>query len=366
MMGDALGQTLDKFSRVMIITDNFMVESGIVSYVVKRLKTGSGHVIFSNVSADPDIATIADGINCMVEYKPDVIVAFGGGSAIDVAKAVLYFAQREYDIRKCILIAVPTTSGTGSEVSAYAIITDKENQKKYPIISEEIIPNIAILDAELVKTVPSAVTADTGMDVFTHAVESYVSTNSSDFSKAMSRKAIKLVSKHLLTVYHEPENIQARQGMHNASCLAGVAFSNSGLGLTHSMAHALGARFHLPHGRANAILLPYVMSYNAGCADSLTPVAKRYASISKVIGMESPSVRQSALNLIRTVRKFSGKMGIPPSIKAADVGRDEFEKALEMMSTAAISDLCTVTNPKKCTIEDIKMVFRKAYDSKLL
>lgn len=207
--------------------------------------------------------------------------------------------------------------------------------------------------------------ADTGMDVFTHAIESFVSTAASDFSKAMSRKAIKLVAKHLLTAYNEPENMQARQGMHNASCLAGVAFSNAGLGLTHSMAHALGARFHLPHGRANAILLPYVMSYNAGCSDSLTDVAKGYAVIARAVGMESSSVRQSALNLIRTARRYSGKMGIPTSIRDADISRDEFDKALETMAEATMSDLCTATNPKSCTVEDVALVFTRAYDGKL-
>lgn len=365
MLGDSLGQALGNFRRVMIITDSFMAESGMVTYVVRRLNNGADYLVFSNVSTDPDTVTVTDGIRCLVEYNPDAVVAFGGGSAIDAAKAAVYFAQKIHDMGKCPFIAVPTTSGTGSEVSCYAVITDREKQTKHPIVDEEIIPDIAVLDAQLVKSVPPSVTADTGLDVFTHAIESYVSITASDFSKAMSRKAIKLVAKHLLTAYNEPENMQARQGMHNASCLAGIAFSNAGLGLTHSMAHALGARFHLSHGRANAILLPYVMSYNAGCSDSLTDVAKEYAAISRAIGMESSNVRQSALNLIRTIRRYSGKMGIPASIKAADISREEFDKALETMAEASMSDLCTATNPKDCTVEDVVLVFTKAFDGKL-
>jgi len=365
MLGDSLGQALGNFRRVMIITDSFMAESGMITYVIRRLNHEADYLVFSDVSTDPDTATVAAGIRCLTEYNPDVVVAFGGGSAIDAAKATIYFAQKVHGMEKYTFVAVPTTSGTGSEVSCYAVIMDREKQIKHPIVNEDIIPDIAVLDAQLVKSVPPPVTADTGVDVFTHAIESYVSITASDFSRAMSRKAIKLVAKHLLTAYNEPENMQARQGMHNASCLAGIAFSNAGLGLTHSMAHALGARFYLSHGRANAILLPYVMSYNAGCSDSLTDVAKEYAAISRAIGMESSNVRQSTLNLIRTIRRYSGKMGIPASIKAADISREEFDKALETMAETSMSDLCTATNPKDCTVEDVVLVFTKAFDGKL-
>ena len=250
-------------------------------------------------------------------------------------------------------------------MSRFAVITDPEKEVKYPLVEDSLLPDVAILDAVLTASVPPTVTADTGIDVFTHAVEALVSTAANDFSDAAAEKSIKLVRKHLLTAYREPDNMEARQGMHNASCLAGVAFSNSGLGLNHGMAHALGARFHIPHGRANGILLPYVMSFNAGCSESLTPVAKRYAKIARLLGLESSSVRQSALNLIRTARKYVEQFKIPSSIQAAGVNKDEFEAELDAMAEAALADRCTATNPKPCTKEDILQVFRKAYVGKI-
>ncbi|KAB5102278.1 iron-containing alcohol dehydrogenase, partial [Bacteroides thetaiotaomicron] len=211
----------------------------------------------------------------------------------------------------------------------------------------------------------AAALMDTGIDVFTHAVEAFVSTEASDFSDAAAEKAIKLVKRHLLPAYQNPEDRKARQGMHNASCLAGIAFSNSGLGLNHGMAHALGARFHIPHGRANGILLPYVMSFNAGCAEQLTSTAKRYARISRLLELESSSVRQSALNLIRTARRYIEKLNMPSTLQAAGVNAAEFEEAVHDMAEAALADRCTATNPRSCTAEEIEQIFRKAYSGKL-
>ena len=168
-----------------------------------------------------------------------------------------------------------------------------------------------------------------------------------------------------VSAYQNPEDRKARQGMHNASCLAGIAFSNSGLGLNHGMAHALGARFHIPHGRANGILLPYVMSFNAGCAEQLTSTAKRYARISRLLELESSSVRQSALNLIRTARRYIEKLNMPSTLQAAGVNAAEFEEAVHDMAEAALADRCTATNPRSCTAEEIEQIFRKAYSGKL-
>ena len=245
------------------------------------------------------------------------------------------------------------------------MITDPEKEVKYPLVEDSLLPDVAILDAELTVSVPPSVTADTGIDVFTHAVEALVSTAATDFSDAAAEKAIKLVRRHLMTAYHQPGDMAARQGMHNASCLAGVAFSNSGLGLNHGMAHALGARFHIPHGRANGILLPYVMSFNAGCSESLTPVAKRYAKIARLLGLEATSVRQSALNLIRTARRYVEQLNIPSSIQVAGVDKAEFEAEAEAMAEAALADRCTATNPRPCSKEEILQVFHKAYIGRL-
>ena len=366
LMGGGLETLAPKLKRAFIVTDSFMASSGKVGYVTAKLEAaGVEYRIFDQVRADPDVGTVSRGVEVIGDFKPDAVIAFGGGSPIDAAKAIVFFAGKTCDMRGCQFIAIPTTSGTGSEVTPFAVITDPEKEVKYPLVEESLLPDLAILDAGLTVSVPPSVTADTGIDVFTHAVEALVSTEASDFSDAAAEKAIKLVRKHLLAAYRRPEDMEARQGMHNASCLAGMAFSNSGLGLNHGMAHALGARFHIPHGRANGILLPYVMSFNAGCHESLTPVAKRYAKIARLLGLESSSVRQSALNLIRTARRYVEQLSIPSTIQKAGVSKEEFEAELEGMAEAALADRCTAANPRPCTKEEILQVFQKAYTGKI-
>ena len=366
MEGGGLETLAPKLHKVFIVTDGFMASSGKVSYITEKLdRAGAEYRVFDQVKADPDIGTVTKGVDMIQEFHPDAVIAFGGGSPIDAAKAIVFFAAKTCDMRECMFIAVPTTSGTGSEVSKFAVITDPEKEVKYPLVEDSLLPDVAILDAELTVSVPPSVTADTGIDVFTHAVEALVSTAATDFSDAAAEKAIKLVRRHLMTAYHQPGDMAARQGMHNASCLAGVAFSNSGVGLNHGMAHALGARFHIPHGRANGILLPYVMSFNAGCSESLTPVAKRYAKIARLLGLEATSVRQSALNLIRTARRYVEQLNIPSSIQAAGVDKAEFEAEAEAMAEAALADRCTATNPRPCSKEEILQVFHKAYIGRL-
>lgn len=366
MEGGGLETLAPKLHKVFIVTDGFMASSGKVSYITEKLdRAGAEYRVFDQVKADPDIGTVTKGVDMIQEFHPDAVIAFGGGSPIDAAKAIVFFAAKTCDMRECMFIAVPTTSGTGSEVSKFAVITDPEKEVKYPLVEDSLLPDVAILDAELTVSVPPSVTADTGIDVFTHAVEALVSTAATDFSDAAAEKAIKLVRRHLMTAYHQPGDMAARQGMHNASCLAGVAFSNSGLGLNHGMAHALGARFHIPHGRANGILLPYVMSFNAGCSESLTPVAKRYAKIARLLGLEATSVRQSALNLIRTARRYVEQLNIPSSIQAAGVDKAEFEAEAEAMAEAALADRCTAINPRPCSKEEILQVFHKAYIGRL-
>lgn len=366
MLGGCLNCLTDPLQRLFIVTDRFMAESGKVSYVTDQLQNpGQEYIVFSDVRADPDIETVTRGVSALLDFNADGVIAFGGGSAIDAAKAMVFFAAKQRDLRDVPFIAIPTTSGIGSEVSRFAVITDPVKETKYPLVNDSLLPDAAVLDAALTTSVPPSVTADTGLDVFTHAVEAFVSTEATDFSDAAAEKAIKLVKHHLLNAYKDPENLVSRQGMHNASCLAGIAFSNSGLGLNHGMAHAMGARFHISHGRANGILLPYVMSFNAGCVDTLTPTAKRYAQISRLLGLESSSIRQSALNLIRTARRFVEKLNVPSTIQAAGVTPSQFEAELDEMAAAALADRCTATNPRECTLEDIKNIFRAAYYGKL-
>lgn len=348
------------FERVLIVTDNFMIKSGKIRYVTDRLRPGAEYEIFSDVAADPDIDTVSRGMSVYGEFLPDAVVAFGGGSPIDTAKALIFFADKSGHAARP-LIAVPTTSGAGSEVSRFAVISDPVSQVKYALADDRLIPDAAVLDAALTISVPPAVTADTAMDVLTHAIEAYVSTDADDFSKAPAEKAARLVLANMLTVYAEPENPEARQKVHTASCLAGIAFSNAGLGLVHGAAHAVGARFHIPHGRANAILLPYVMSFNAGCSDSLTPAAGEYAELAGCVGLGASNMRQSVLNLIRTVRRVAGQMRIPSSLREAGVLESDFNEALESLADAAYLDRSTRTNPRKCTRGEIAGVLRKAY-----
>ena len=300
----------DGMTKVLIVTDKFMHESGTVSYVTDVLD----HLkvewkIFSEVRPDPDIMTVSKGVAMILEFQPQAVVALGGGSSIDAAKAIVYFAAKESNAPRCKFVAIPTTSGTGSEMTNFAVISNPEKAAKYPLVNDELYPDIAVLDAELVKTVPPAITAATGMDVFTHAVEAFVCTEANHFTDACAEKAMKLVRSYLLRCYKNPEDMEARQGMHDASCLAGIAFTNAGLGLVHGMAHTFGAHFHVPHGKANAILLPYVMGFNAGCYDSqLTDVAKKYARISRLLRIEGPGIRQSAFSLIRTMRQYNTRL----------------------------------------------------------
>lgn len=354
-------------NKVFVVTDKFMFESGKIAYVTEKLEElGIEYEVFSDVSADPDIDIVTKGVGRMLRFAPNAVIAFGGGSSIDAAKSIVYFVKREGNMEQCLFVAIPTTSGTGSEVSRFSIITDKEKGIKYPLVDDSLLPNAAILDAELVKSVPPAVTADTGIDVLTHAIEAFVSTQANDFTDAAAEKAMKLVRRYLLRVYENPDDMEARQGMHNASCLAGIAFSNSGLGLNHGMAHALGGKFHIPHGKANGILLPYVMAYNAGCHDTLTATAKRYAQIARILHLESSSIRQSAFNMVRTTKQYINKLNIPNTIEAFGVRQEEFEKELESMAEAAWKDSCTATNPRKCSKEDIITVYKRAYFGKVL
>ncbi|ANZ44342.1 1-propanol dehydrogenase PduQ [Cloacibacillus porcorum] len=363
---DALADAVGGARRVFIVSDPFMVSSGKISYVTDYLEgTGAEYEIFSDVQADPDIETVAAGTARIIEFKPDHVVVLGGGSPIDAAKAIVFFAHQQGAIPPCPFTAIPTTSGTGSEVSSFAVITDHKKNVKYPMVDDSLLPTSAVLNAELVMSVPPKVTADAGLDVLTHAIEAFVSTNRTDFTDAMAEKAIKLIYRYLLTVYQEPDNYEARQRVHNASCMAGIAFSNAGLGLNHAMAHTLGAKFHIAHGRANAILLPYVMSFNAGCATQLTDTAQRYAKIAYLCDISTASVRQSALNVIRMIRSWTKKMDIPPTIKAAGVSTEDFQAELPEMVEDALADACLTSAPRRCTKEDIRQVFENAYIGKL-
>lgn len=358
-----------KCRKALIIADPFMVKSLTVNKITEQLdKAEIEYKIFSDVVPDPPVEVIIAGVQIAVEFNPDLIIALGGGSSIDSAKGIRYFSryvnnELKNNIKQPLFIAIPTTSGTGSEVTNFCIVTDKSKGIKYALIDDDLTPDEAILDIELVKSVPKTITAETGIDVLTHGIEAYVSTKSSDYSDALAEKAIKLVFKYLPKAYENGNDEEARLKMHNASCIAGMAFTNASLGLNHGMAHALGGKFHIPHGRANALLLPYVIEYNAnlknlkGNVDG-SSAAYRYTEISKFLGLPASNQFEGVRSLIAAVKILMNKLDIPKYIK---VSCSDIEDELRELAETAIKDRCTKTNPRVPEVSDVENLFRNIF-----
>lgn len=392
--------------RVMIVADPGMVQFGYVERVTYQLNKNANKPtveIFSEVEPDPDLTTVRKGVEVMNSFQPDVIVALGGGSAMDAAKAMWLFyenpdadfigmAQKFMDIRKRVykfpkmgkkakMVSIPTTSGTGSEVTSFAVISDKSKNMKYPLADYELTPDVAIIDPEFVYTVPKASTAFTGLDVLTHAIEAYVSVLANDYTDALALHAIKLVFKYLPTSYATADP-EAREKMHNASCIAGMAFTNAFLGVNHSLAHKLGGEFHIPHGLANAYLLPHVIEYNGEPTPTkfaawpkydhyIAP--ERYAEIAKMMGFvpQNATAQEGVKALADAVRKLMTDVGIPLSIKEAGeidkrsyIEPKVFEDALDDLAYKAFDDQCTTANPRLPRIDELKKLYMLAYYGK--
>ena len=354
------------YKRVLIITDPFVVASGMIDLITHPLENARiDYSIFKDVVPDPPVEKIAVGVKAMLEYKPDCIVAVGGGSAIDSSKSIREFALQAEPYGTCALIAIPTTSGTGSEVTSFAVISDPQAKMKYPLVSPDLTPDEAILDAELVRSVPPAITADTGMDVFTHALEAYVSTNNNEFSAALAEKAIEIIGVFLLRAYLDGNDMHARQKMHAASCLAGLAFNSASLGLNHGMAHQLGSNFHIPHGRANAMLLPHIIEFNANInkhsrsQKEYLPAVKKYATVANNLGLSSYNKIMSVRSLVNWTQFMLKEMDIPLSIsQMGNITEEEYMAAIPAMADAAIADACTATNPRPVTRADVMQIYR--------
>jgi acetaldehyde dehydrogenase/alcohol dehydrogenase len=384
-----------KGQKAFIVTDPFMQKMGFAEKVTYQLeKIGIDYKIFADVEPDPSVDTVMNGVKEMNNYQPDLIIALGGGSPIDAAKGMWLFYEHpemEFetlrlkfaDIRKrafkfpnlgkkATFVAIPTTSGTGSEVTAFAVITDKKRNVKYPLADYELTPDIAIIDPELVLTVPQGVTADTGMDVLTHAIEAYVSVMASDYTDALAEKAIKLVFDYLPQAYQNGQDRLAREKMHNASTMAGMAFTNAFLGVNHGMAHTLGCKFHIAHGRANAILLQYVIKYNAQRPSKFAafpqyeyPVAaERYAAIARSLGLPAGSTEEGVKSLIDAIKELMTKLKIPLTLAQAGVDRKAFEAAVREMSDLAFNDQTTGTNPRMPLVSEIEGIYWEAYEGK--
>ena len=357
------------YRKVLVITDPFVAQSKMIDLITGPLEEGKiEYEIFHDVVPDAPVDKISNGVKKFLEYKPEAIVAVGGGSAIDSSKAIREFALKIDHYGEVGLIAVPTTSGTGSEVTSFAVVNDTEAKVKYPLVSESLTADEAILDAELVKSVPPSITADTGMDVFTHALEAYVSTAHNEFSSALSEKAIEICGVFLLRAYLDGNDMHARQKMHVASCLAGLAFNSASLGITHSMAHQLGAIFHIPHGRANAMLLPHIVEFNANInkhsrsQKEYLPSVKRYANIAHILGLSNYNEVMSVRSLVNWIQFMQKEMNIPLTIQEiGTITPDAYFAAVDKMADAALADACTATNPRVPTKEDIIKIYTKLW-----
>lgn len=389
-------EKMDDISRAFIVTDPTMVQLGYVDKVLYYLRKRAQYChskIYSDVEPDPDVETIRRGVAEMQNFNPDVIIALGGGSAIDAAKGMWLFfehpettfdgiKQKFMDIRKRVVkfpklgskakfVAIPTTSGTGSEVTAFAVITDRKNGNvKYPLTDYALRPDVAIIDPQFVTSLPKSATADTGLDVLTHALEAYVSNMANDYTDGLCLQAIDLVFSYLKRAYDNgAKDLKAREKMHNASCIAGMAFTNAFLGLNHSMAHKLGGEYHIPHGRANALLLPYVIAYNATKPDKFAIFPKyeyffadeRYAKVARFLGMGGKTTQDSVNNLIAAIRKLMKDMNMPMSIKECGIDENIFMSNLRGLAERAHEDQCTGANPRYPLIEDIIEIYKKAY-----
>lgn len=354
-------QRLEQLSgeKIWIICDEFLIKSKKIDFVLKYIDKSNTISIFSEVLPDPPLNIIGKGIGLINKIKPTIIIGFGGGSAIDTAKGIIYFAKHKKIIENFKFIAIPTTSGTGSEVTSAAVITDTDEKIKHAIFDDDLLPDEAILDVNLTLTVPSEITANTGMDVLTHAIEAYVSKKSNVYSDALAEKAVELVISSLVRAYKNGNDIEARANMHEASNLAGMAFNIAGLGINHSLAHQLGGQFHIPHGLANAILLNKVIKFN--CKDQYT--LKKYAKLVFKTGMiEIGDNYEIAVEVLKKyITAIMKIMSMPLSLRECSVDKKGFEEVKSIMSSNALKDTCTLYNRKEVNVKDIETLFEIVY-----
>lgn len=385
---------MPKISRAFIVTDPLMVKLGYVDKVLYYLRKRPDYVhceIFSEVEPDPSIETVMKGAEMMAKFQPDVIIALGGGSSMDAAKGMWLFyehpdadffglKQKFLDIRKRIIkyphlgqraqfVAIPTTSGTGSEVTSFSVITDKAANVKYPLADYELTPDVAIIDPQFVMSVPKSVTADTGLDVLTHAIEAYTSCMANDFTDGIAMRAIQLVFEYLPRAYRNGNDEEAREKMHNASTMAGMAFANAFLGINHSLAHKLGSEFHIAHGRANAVLLPHVIRYNATKPEKFTAFPKykhfiadkRYAEIARTLGLPARTTEEGVESLVQAIIALAKELNVPMSLETNNIDKAEFESKVDYLADRAFEDQCTTANPKLPLVTELAEIYRLAY-----
>jgi acetaldehyde dehydrogenase / alcohol dehydrogenase len=381
-------------TKVFIVTSSSQMKNGSIDKVLYQLEKNPSNIqyeVLYDIEAEPDIEVVHRGAERMRNFQPDCLIALGGGSVMDAVKAMwLFYEHPEADFNslkqkffdpskrvvkfpslrgKAILVAIPTTSGTGSEVTSFSVISDKKANIKYPLADFQLTPDLAIVDPQFVMTVPKHVTADTGIDVLTHAIEAYVSVLANDFTDGLALKAIQLVFEYLPKAYRDGNDELAREKMHNASTIAGMAFANSFLGINHSLAHALGAEFNIAHGRANAVMLPHVIRYNAQKPNKFMTYPKyehfiadqRYAEIAKMLGLPAKTTEEGVESLIQATMKLIVELELPMSIEEAGISKSVFEDKINSLAEHAFDDQDTIANPKQPLVTELVNIYRQAY-----
>lgn len=383
--------------KAFVVTDKSMVELGYldkIKYHLDKREHRPVVEVFSEVVPDPSLDLVMKGRKLMDRFQPDTIIALGGGSAVDAAKGMWLFYEhpevefeflklkfldirkRTYKFpklgRKARLVAIPTTSGSGSEVTAFAVITDRGKDIKYPLADYELTPDVAIIDPDFVKTLPRNLAADTGMDVLAHGIEAYVSVMASDYTDALALQAVELVFEYLLRSWRDGDPV-AREKMHNASTIAGMAFTNAFLGVNHALAHKVGGEFDIPHGRANAVLLPYVIEYNAGLPSKFVSFPKyehftapeKYRQMAARLGLPSATKEEGVRSLIGAVRELSRSLGIPDCFAQMGIDQKSFMSKLPQLAEKAFEDQTTTTNPRLPLISELEEILKQAYSAPL-
>ena len=355
---------------LLVIGSERLIKDGTVPKIQENLKeAGVETLVFSGVENDPSVATVRKGTEKMMEFGPDLIIGIGGGSPIDAAKAMWIFyeypeftfeeAAKPFNLpelrKKAKFIAILTTSGTATEVTSFSVITDNETSVKYPIADYNITPDVAIVDTNLVQTMPKGLVANTGMDALTHALEAYVSTASNPITDALAMKSIEMVVENLGNSYRGEE--QARKDMHIAQNLAGMAFSNAILGIVHSMSHKTGKIFNIPHGLANAVYLSAAIQFNAKSEKG----GKAYADAAKRLGLAGETQEELVASLVKVVKDFRKEMNMVNSLKEFGVTEEFFYANLDSIAETAVGDPCTGTNPREISVDEMKKVFEAVY-----
>jgi len=376
----------------VIVTNPSLEQIGHVDIVRRYIAAGTRLHLCVIPDAEPELKTVMKGVEELRFYKADQIIALGGGSMIDAAKLMKLKYESPsadfeelsapfLDLRKRVaqypaekvsaarLIAIPTTSGTGSEVTPFAVMTDKERGRKITLVDYSLAPDVAIVDPQFVMSMPRGLTADTGVDCLTHGLEAAVSTYASPYTDCNAMQAIRMAFKYLPIAYAHPENEEARAMMHNAACIAAMAFSNASVGVSHALAHALGARFGVAHGRCNALMLPHVIAFNAAVPTKFMPspnqpgyaAHKKYAMIADLLGLGGHSVEEKVQNLIAAVERLFDELSLPRSIAALNISAEDFEGALPDLVKTAFADPSWLSNPRMPLVSELEQLFRAAY-----